>query len=399
MKKVVFFHNLTKYAWKSICQQLWLLAVLSVLFLALPMGAGPVARSLLSQGVAFSGITLAVTAPEGDETGEILEQLTGNMRDLRQYCSFQSLSWEDASQALDAGEVTAILVLPEDFIGGVLGGANPDLTLVVAADRPLESLLTLWVGQSAADLLTSAQRGIYAVLELYPGQEIAGQSWEQVKAQVNLDYINHTLNRQGLFRRQELQATGAMEIEIHYALSLLIFLTMALPPLLRPLFEGEGMAFRKRLRSLGHGTVLQYTSNIWVCWCILLALTAVPALYLTGGNCLGLLLLVAFAASYTALCCLASRSSAGCGGLAFLLSAGGTLLAGGIIPPALLPAPVRTIGSLLPTQILRELLYLPGEEWLDAGFALPGMLLWIAGLTVTGLILFRRRLTQKEEAL
>ena len=108
--------------------------------------------------------TLAVTAPEGDPVPGLLEQYMGNMRDVRQYCTFRAMDGAEAAAALESGEVTAILVLPENFIQGVTDGSNPDVRLVVSGDRPLESLLTLWVGQSAADLLSSFQAGVYAVL-------------------------------------------------------------------------------------------------------------------------------------------------------------------------------------------------------------------------------------------
>ena len=43
-------------------------------FLLLSLGAGRAAGWLLSRGVDFSGVTLAVTAPEGDGVPRLLEQ-------------------------------------------------------------------------------------------------------------------------------------------------------------------------------------------------------------------------------------------------------------------------------------------------------------------------------------
>ena len=61
----------------------------------------------------------------------------------------------EALEALKNGEVTAVLALPENFIQGVMWGTNPNLRLIVSGDRPLESLLLLWVGQSASDILSA----------------------------------------------------------------------------------------------------------------------------------------------------------------------------------------------------------------------------------------------------
>ena len=60
-------------------QQGWLLAGLVLLCLLLPLGAGLAASELLSRGVDFAPVTLAVTAPEGDQVPRQLEQYMGGM--------------------------------------------------------------------------------------------------------------------------------------------------------------------------------------------------------------------------------------------------------------------------------------------------------------------------------
>jgi len=393
------FRNLIKYAWKRICQQFWLLAVLSMLFFALPLCVGPVAESLLSQGVDFSGMTLAVVAPEGDSTGRLIEELTLSMRDVSRYATLRSMNFEEAARGMEDGSVTAILVLPENFVGGVLYGENPDVVLVVSGDRPLESLLTLWVGQSAADLLTSAQQGIYAVLELYPGAEASDLSWDQVHMAVNMEYIGAALNRQELFRVRELRATGSVEPDRHYTLSLLIFLTMALPPLLMPLFAGPHMAMRRRLRTLGYGAGVHYGSTLWVCCWVIFFMTLGSVWFFTDRNLAGGGLLALFGGIYGSVCCLLCRSASSCGALAFGCGGLLTFLSGGILPTALLPGFLRSLGALSPVGMLRRLMNLPVREWLSQGWALPGLLLWCAGLLCLGVLLYKRRLDRKEERL
>ena len=86
---------------------------------------------------------------------------------------------EEALAALASGEATAVLELPEDFVRKVQWGENPPVRIIVDGSRPLESLLTLWVGQSAADLLAASQAGIYAVLERYGQSPPPGLSRDQ----------------------------------------------------------------------------------------------------------------------------------------------------------------------------------------------------------------------------
>lgn len=384
MTKLRLLNGLTNYAWKRICQQFLLLAVLSMLFLLLSMAAPPVAEGLLTQGVAFSGLSFGVCAPEGDSTARLLEELTGRMQDVSRYAVFREMDRCQAEAALEAGEITGILVLPEDFIGGVLGGRNPDVLLIVSREKPLEALLSYWVGQSAADLLTASQQGIYAVLDLVPPER-----WDQAMADINLRYISTALNRQELFRLRELQAVDSMDLGIHYSLSLLVFLVMASAPALESLFDDASSPMRRRLLRLGHGAVLQYVSCYGVSCCVIFLVTALPVL-LGGSSLPGALLLALFGGGFAGVCCLLTRSASGCGGIAVPTAAVAVFLSGGVLPAPLLPPLVAQIGRFSPVAALRAMLYKPSGPMLGLS------LLWTGLLFGAGLLLYRRALRKED---
>jgi len=380
MTKLRLLNSLTNYAWKRICQQFLLLAVLSMLFLLLSAAAAPVAEGLLSQGVAFSGLSFGVCAPEGDSTAQLLEELTGRMQDVSRYAVFRNMDRSQAAAALEAGEITGILVLPEDFIGGVLGGENPDVLLIVSREKPLEALLSYWVGQSAADLLTVSQRGIYGVLDLVPPDR-----WDQAMTDINLRYISAALNRQELFRLRELQAVDAMDLGTHYSLSLLVFLVMASAPALGNLFDDTASPMRRRLLCMGHGAFLQYVSCFAVGSCVILLVTALPVI-LGGSSLLGAVLLALFGGGFTGVCCLLTRSASGCGGIAVAVAAAAVFLSGGVLPAPLLPPLLAEIGRFSPVAALRAVLYQPSAAMLGLS------LLWTGLFFGAGLLLYRRRL-------
>ena len=327
--------------------------------LFLPILLGNAAQQTLSEGVEFSGITMAVTAPEGDPIPQLLEEYMVRLKDVSRYCSFRAMEKEEAILALEAGEVVAVLELPEQFIQGILNGKNPDVTLIVDSTRPVESMLTLWVGQSAADLLSAVQSGIYAVLESYDAQGVAGLDRNQVMTQINMRYLNWTMNRQDVFQLRQLCATDMLSIDTHYALSLLIWLCLCLAPLFFPVFESSRLRSMKRLRSLGLGSSICCLSDVAACALVLLPITALPLLVILKGNVLTAVLgglgVAVFCALFGSLCCLVTGSAAHCGGLSFLVSLAGLALAGGILPPVMLPQSLQTVSWLSPVTWLREL--------------------------------------------
>lgn len=400
MKELRYFEKLTALTMGKLCQQRWLLAGLVLLCLLLPLGAGRAAEALLSRGVNFAGVTLAITAPEGDSVPRLLERYMGDMEDIAQYCEIRSMDNEqEAVAALERGEVTAVLVLPENFIRGVMWGDNPDLRLIVAGDRPLESLLLLWVGQSASDILSAFQSGVYAVLDLYEEAPPPGLTRDQVVLDINLEYINLALNRSELFQTRELLATGALPISLHYHLALLSYFALSAAPLFVPIYSGGWLRFQRRLRCVGCGVCAGYFSAVFAGLPVLL-LPLVPALLLTGAGRLPLLLgaavlMALFCSLVCALCCLAAGSAAGCGMLSFGISLLSLALAGGIVPPVLLPGPVRRLTWLSPVTWLSRLAAgamgypVPASAW--AGLALGGL-----GMLILSLALYRRRVDRQE---
>lgn len=402
MKDIRFFGTYLRLTLGLLRRQRGLLAGLALLCLLLPLGAGRAAGFLLSRGADFSGVTLAVTAPEGDSVPWLLERFMGDMEDVAQYCTFVALEEGDAMDALRQGEVTAVLVLPEDFIHGVMWGINPDLRLVVAGDRPLESLLLLWVGQSAGDILAAFQSGVYAVLDLYEEAPPPGLTRDQVVLDINLRYIALAMDRTGMFRQSELSATQALPIPLHYALSLTAYFALSAAPLFVPVYSGNWLRFQRRLRGAGRSAATGYFSGVCAGVPALLLLIFPSLLLAEGGNpvlLLGAALLMAlFCSLFCSLCCLAAENAAGCGLIAFGVSLLALALAGGIVPPVLLPGPVRRLSWLSPVTWLRQLAAWP------AGFPADGsvwacLALSAAGMAALALRLYRRRADRQEVAL
>lgn len=150
---------------------------------------------------------------------------------------------------------------------------------------------------------------------------------------------------------------------------------------------------------MGRGVCAGYFSAVFAGLPVLL-LPLVPALLLTGAGRLPLLLgaavlMALFCSLVCALCCLAAGSAAGCGMLSFGISLLSLALAGGIVPPVLLPGPVRRLTWLSPVTWLSRLAAgamgypVPASAW--AGLALGGL-----GMLILSLALYRRRVDRQE---
>lgn len=380
-----------------------LLAGIVLLCLFLPLCLAPVAETALSQGVSFSGITLAIVGPEGSSVPAEAEKLLSNMRDVSQYCQVRAMTMEEALDNLKQEQITAIMVLPEGFVSGVMYGTNPDLELIVPDDRPFEALLTLWVAQSASDMLSAIQSGVYAVIDQYHLSPAPNLTQDEVIAQINVRYINWTLNRQGMFRTSSVSATELLPVGMHYGLSLLGYLMLALVPFFTPVFSGKWLSTQKRFRCAKRGWLGFYLCGIGACFAVMFALlTAAQLLMVKGDFIMTLYAAMAgslFCAAYTAVCCLITGNTRNCGVLTFPAALVFLFLSGGILPPVLMPPMLQSFMGLSPITWLRNTMAVPGGELYPDQSMTGTLLLWSAILLVIGSLLYRHRsLAGKEDA-
>lgn len=403
MNGVRFWSKITVHTLGKLCQQRMLLAGVALLCLILPLCLAPAAESALSQGVSFSGLTLAIVGPEGSSTPEKAENLLSSMRDVSEYCEVRAMTREDALESLKRGEITAILVLPKRFVSGVMNGTNPDVELIVPGDRPFEALLTLWVGQSATDILSAVQSGIYTVLEQYDRSAPEGLDSDEVVNRINLRYVNWTLNRQAMFRTQTVSATELLPVGTHYALSLLAYLVLATAPFFTPVFSGKWIAAQRRFRTAKRGTFGFFFCSVGACFAVLLVLLTGAQMLIVKGDVMATVFAAGvcalFCSAYTGLCCLLTNNTRNCGVLSFPCSLVFLFLSGGILPPVLMPESLQGWMKYAPVTWMRNVMAVPGDNLLEDGTMTRMLLLsGVIMLAIGGLLYRHRSIHWKEDA-
>ncbi|MBQ2829550.1 MAG: ABC transporter permease [Oscillospiraceae bacterium] len=352
MVRVKLFTALIRQSAGKLRREVILSAGLSLFCVFFALHIGAAAEKLLRDGVDFTALTIAVTAPEGDSTGETLSLWLGKMQDVKSYCTFVPMTAQEAEAALRRGDVGAVLALPSGFVDGVMAGENPDVTLTVSDDQPLDALLALWVGSSAADLLTAFQQGIFAVLSVYDAAPPQGLSRGDVVFSVNLRYIGETLSRGDAFRTLTVRATGALAPARHYGLSLGAFFLLLLAPILAPLYAPSVLRAQRRLRCLGYGTTLPFAAAVAAGALVLFPCALI--LLLPQDAALAAPLWALIASLCGCVLCLLIRSGAARATVSFLLSLLLLFLAGGILPQTMLPSVLRTLSRLTPISALRN---------------------------------------------
>ena len=328
-------------------RRLFLLGVIAAAFVMLSVPLGEGMQTLLSRED-HSGMTIAVAGKNGE--GEKLASFAGNLPDIASYCRFLAAEESEAMELLAQGRVTAVLVLPDHFVDSILTGRNENAVLYLDGAHPAESLLTLYVGQCAADMLSAAQGGIYAVLDAL---DASGTVRENAVYEINMEYIRFTMSRGNMYEAETVSAAGELPLPLHYMRSVLAWLMTAAGVLFCPVFGGQ-KGWRCRLKSAGctgAQWALGTEAALLLCYAVLTG-----ALCLAGGSfaLTGWICCTLFACGLGCAVGVACPGEVSAAAVSFLLSTALAFFSGGIIPPMLLPAALRSSALYTAASALRR---------------------------------------------
>ncbi|MBQ2752228.1 MAG: hypothetical protein IJF25_06590 [Oscillospiraceae bacterium] len=265
------------------------------------------------------------------------------------------LSVDFFDSADDTQNHTAVLTLPENFFESVMSGENVEPQLSVNVSSPIEGAWISALAKNAARLLSSAQHVISAVNQAMIADQIPFEQRQKLIFYTDIELLDNYLTRKGRFESIPLSATGSLSIAEYYAASAVSFVLFTLVFLLfSPIKELFGFAaFSKRRKRC-------FAAAFLSCFILSLLLTAVGVAVI-GGRISAVISLEFFAAALL-LCAMMllfpaiSGDSAGCAALSFGFCLIQAIFGGGILPQALLPAPLAKASEFMPLTLMRNLI-------------------------------------------
>ena len=124
-------------------------------------------------GVGPSNDRVEFTIVTLEEDAGISHQIIGSLTAAPE-SGFQTLPYQDALRAVEAGELGGFLAFPGDFTSNVMAGQPTELEVVANADAPATQAALEGIAHSIAGRLTNVQTTLQAVIEL---RASAGRSW------------------------------------------------------------------------------------------------------------------------------------------------------------------------------------------------------------------------------
>ncbi len=314
---------------------------------------------MLYDDAAVGRVAVGVALPKEDAVAKKVVQMISSLDSVKSVCDFRYMDRESCLEGLEQGDLYAVLDVPEGFVQDIMNGTNTPVTVWMAEDTGIEGRIFQQLADAGARTLSASQAGIYAGNELYRKLGIE-EAISQLEQDLNVKYMDYSLQRSVYFRHQRVQAIGDVDVLQFYMLSaFVVFLFLAVipgssflapwKPVIRQKLElmniGRGYQMAVRIAAIGAlliavslpvvvaaviGGVMRWSLILAVVWpAVCLAVAAVVAvIYQAAGNLMSGIMLL------------------------FLAVVSQHFVAGGFLPAVFLPASLQKAAPWMPSAIL-----------------------------------------------
>lgn len=353
----------------------------------------------------------------GDLTDTYLEAglfALQNMDSSQFYLEFVTLTEEAAADALKAGELTAYLRIPDNFVQDMLWGKDTDVTFV-AGNSPsaLGPLLMREVAEVVSDIIIHAQKGVYGYMAIAEERLADATQRYALVEKLSIRYATEIFGRGELYRQEILGISHGLPLKEYYLCAGFLLVVLLCGVVCAPLLIKSDLALPRLLHTTGltspgqiAGEFLPFFLLQSVCGAVLL--TAVGAVLSATTDTLGILPEWTSVTAYLQLAVQALPVILLLSAWQFLLYElaagliGGVLLqvlmtvslayaSGFLLPLSALPPSLQAVSAYLPTGLgFRYLTGVVGETgsaWV--GFAVVGYALV---LLVAAMLVRKRRI-------
>ena len=181
-------------------------------------------------------------------------QLMEEMQTFRETMDIHEYkSEEEGRRDLESGQLTALIMIPEDFVSTVMSGQNDPVRILFKGDDTLEEHIINDLLLSSADMLGTAQAAEYTVRTVNQAPGIDTEAGEAFAGNVASNNLAYVVARESLFEVESFDSLNAFPLTRQLAGSYTILVLSFLCFILTHFYQGKKEAYVIRQRGAGVG--------------------------------------------------------------------------------------------------------------------------------------------------
>lgn len=205
-------------------------------------------------------------------------------------CEFLHLQEEEAREQLEAGELSAYVVIPDGFVRSIINGENKQVTFTSGSSQAgIGTVLVNQLASAVSNVVTDTQAGIYAMHEFYMDYEELKELYSD-EVDLNLRYLQMILNRQNLYQLEQISVTNRLSAGGYYLCAIILLFLLLWGINCCFLFVKSDMALPRLLAAEGFGCFLQVLAEFAAyLFLMFLNYAGIAAVLLTGSSAAGVI--------------------------------------------------------------------------------------------------------------
>ncbi len=181
---------------------------------------------------------------------------------------FVDMTEEEAEKALSELEISAYVLVPDNYVSSLVKGEDAVLTFVMTrSSADISAILMSEVVQVLSPLVTDSESGIYAMVDY--GYDSNSDGMADKITRLNLKYITEILDRSSAFELRTLGIDTLSTAE-YYVCGIITFFLLIFSVSCCPLFADKNLPLGRLLVSKGTRTwqiiACEYLSYLTVIW-------------------------------------------------------------------------------------------------------------------------------------
>lgn len=175
---------------------------------------------------------------------------------------FVELSEEDAAKQLEKGNLSAYVVIPKGFINDALSGEINSIKYVTSAGSiGLVSIFKSEITKVIEEILVCSQKGVFGLEDALVDNEIYDSVYDHINT-VNIQYIDHVINRGEMYTTQELGISDGTSLSEYLicGIGILFLFIIGLPYV--GAFVKKDMSLHRVISAKGYNYKKQITSEL-----------------------------------------------------------------------------------------------------------------------------------------
>ncbi len=188
---------------------------------------------------------------------------------------FVNMTEKEAEKALSTLEISAYVLVPDNYVSSLVKGEDAVLTFVMTrSSADISAILMSEVAQVLSPLVTDSESGIYAMMDY--GYDNDADGMADKTNRLNLKYITEILDRSSAFELRTLGIDTLSTAE-YYVCGIITFFLLIFSVACCPLFADKNLPMGRLLLSKGMKTwqliLCEYLSYFLLIWLSLSALS------------------------------------------------------------------------------------------------------------------------------